>query len=144
MGRSIQSSQRNWNRSLRTRKMQNRSPRDETLERLQLKEILQITQNPNLNQVHRASSWEATGRNSSVKSIRTTNRLNPSKKLRRQLDTERSPNNQTNFCSITQKSRTTSITHPIGYVIRPYKVPPNRFLISLCSTPLKCLKKQAQ
>ena len=44
MGRPIKSNQRNSNRSLRARKMQNWSPSNETLERLQLKEILQIVQ----------------------------------------------------------------------------------------------------
>ena len=58
-GRTIQSHQRNPNRSLQARKAQNWPPRNETLERLQLKEILQVTQNPNLNHDCQASGWEA-------------------------------------------------------------------------------------
>ena len=58
-GRTVQSHQRNPNRGLRARKTQNRPPRNETLERLQLKEILQVTQNPNLD--HNRQSFELGG-----------------------------------------------------------------------------------
>ena len=139
MGRTIQSNQRNLNWSIRARKMQKRAPQNETLKRIQPKEILQLAQT----RISTKSIELRAGR--------------PPTSITQQNKTELRigliPREGYVGSSISSAAQTTKRTfllpfyylgnsttnkaHLFNYILRPYKGPQNRFLISLCSTPPK-------